>query len=219
MFCFLCHTFSAAPSAGELSNGYLHGGLIVDFIGQGALFYLVFLKTYDSDPKRPSSEGPISKWRLVFIDAAILALQLIMLALVVSKQDQNAAETQSVEQRAISRSQDLDSEEQGEVRRHSLSLESGDSDNAESEGQATDRRRREEESLLMNGEDHVVVNTGEAERNRERRIFELTSGEFMAAELKVVDVVKNQWLKGAVQAAEVAQNENTVVDMRTRRRT
>lgn len=27
---------SAAPSAGEQSNGYLHGGLIIDFIGQGA---------------------------------------------------------------------------------------------------------------------------------------------------------------------------------------
>lgn len=28
---------SAAPSAGEQSNGYLHGGLIIDFIGQGVL--------------------------------------------------------------------------------------------------------------------------------------------------------------------------------------
>lgn len=34
-FCVLEHLWEANPAAGELTHGYQHGGLIVDFIGQG----------------------------------------------------------------------------------------------------------------------------------------------------------------------------------------
>jgi hypothetical protein len=30
----LWHVLASAPSAGELTNGYLHGGLLIDFIGE-----------------------------------------------------------------------------------------------------------------------------------------------------------------------------------------
>ncbi|KAI5780718.1 hypothetical protein DFH27DRAFT_656926 [Peziza echinospora] len=60
-----CHVLNDAPEAGEASGGWLHGGFLVDFIGQ---------------------EGPISKYRLVITDLTILLLQLVMLAATLSKQ-------------------------------------------------------------------------------------------------------------------------------------
>ncbi|PVI00738.1 DUF1746-domain-containing protein [Periconia macrospinosa] len=63
---FLLHLLYAAPSAGEETRGYLHGGLMIDFIGQ---------------------EGPTSKWKLAALDIAILLLQMVMLAVHVKRRD------------------------------------------------------------------------------------------------------------------------------------
>jgi hypothetical protein len=54
---FLLHQIYAAPSAGEDTRGYLHGGLMIDFIGQ---------------------QGPTSKWKLGGLDLCLLVLQLVM---------------------------------------------------------------------------------------------------------------------------------------------
>ncbi len=57
--CTLLHIFTLRPEAGELTRGYLHGGIIIDFIGQ---------------------KGPTSKIHLVFMDLLVAALQCFMLA-------------------------------------------------------------------------------------------------------------------------------------------
>jgi hypothetical protein len=63
LFCFvvnfILHLAYPAPSAGEDTRGYLHGGLMIDFIGQ---------------------KGPTSKWKLVGLDLALLVLQMTMVA-------------------------------------------------------------------------------------------------------------------------------------------
>jgi hypothetical protein len=56
---FVLHQTYPAPSAGEDTRGYLHGGLVIDFIGQ---------------------QGPTSRWRLAALDVCILLLQLLMVA-------------------------------------------------------------------------------------------------------------------------------------------
>lgn len=60
------HQLYPAPSAGEDTRGYLHGGLMIDFIGQ---------------------QGPTSKWKLAALDLCILALQLIMVAVHVKRRE------------------------------------------------------------------------------------------------------------------------------------
>jgi hypothetical protein len=55
----LLHQLYPAPSAGEDTRGYLHGGWIIDFVGQ---------------------QGPTSKWKLGALDLCILLLQLVMVA-------------------------------------------------------------------------------------------------------------------------------------------
>ncbi|KAF2110274.1 hypothetical protein BDV96DRAFT_615265 [Lophiotrema nucula] len=63
---FFLHLLYSAPSAGEDTRGYLHGGLMIDFIGQ---------------------QGPTSKWRLAFLDIAVMAMQLVMVSVYVKRRD------------------------------------------------------------------------------------------------------------------------------------
>ena len=59
LLCMLAHLIWAPPHASEATRGYLHGGIIVDFIGQKA---------------------PTSRFSLVLLDFIILAVQCFMLA-------------------------------------------------------------------------------------------------------------------------------------------
>lgn len=112
------HLTFAAPSAGEDTRGYLHGGLMIDFIGQ---------------------QGPTSKWKLAGLDIGILVLQSIMVSVDLKKRDlkkqiaklSGAPPAPTVTELARSiaegpgssqtpnadRDQDIDSEEQGILRR------------------------------------------------------------------------------------------------------
>lgn len=60
LFCLILHLYLSRPAAGEATRGYLHGGLMIDFIGQ---------------------KGPTSKLKLGLLDLFISVLQMIMVAL------------------------------------------------------------------------------------------------------------------------------------------
>ncbi|KAF1914040.1 hypothetical protein BDU57DRAFT_331355 [Ampelomyces quisqualis] len=120
-FCVNCllHQIYPAPSAGEDARGYLHGGLMIDFIGQ---------------------QGPTSKWGLGALDLCILLLQLVMVSVHVkrrelkkrltkasaegsstsgSEQASDAADTaaHTAASENAAREQDADDEERGVLRR------------------------------------------------------------------------------------------------------
>ncbi|KAF9735370.1 hypothetical protein PMIN02_001070 [Paraphaeosphaeria minitans] len=111
---FLLHMTYPAPSAGEETRGYLHGGLMIDFIGQ---------------------LGPTSKWKLAGLDICMLLLQLTMVSVHVKRRqarktvaqisagstetsanNEESAEQPSAEDSAA-REQDADAEERGVLRR------------------------------------------------------------------------------------------------------
>jgi hypothetical protein len=108
---FLLHLTYPTPSAGEDTRGYLHGGLMIDFIGQ---------------------QGPTSKWKLAGLDICILLLQLVMVSVHVKRRQakktvaqisagsmetsEEQGESQPVEADAA-RGQDVDAEERGVLRR------------------------------------------------------------------------------------------------------
>lgn len=62
--CMLAHLLLALPEAGETMRGYLHGGAIIDFIGQKA---------------------PTSRLSLLLLDCMVLALQCVMCAVWLEK--------------------------------------------------------------------------------------------------------------------------------------
>jgi hypothetical protein len=106
--CILQHLWEPAPRAGELTHGYLHGGMIVDFIGQRMfpswrwLYRIIYACLAMNgwmwmfrDRYRVLVEtwliletlGPTSKFRLLFMDLFILFLQTCMLSLLIVKQE------------------------------------------------------------------------------------------------------------------------------------
>ena len=95
------HLFLKAPEAGESVRGYLHGGLLIDFVGE---------------------LGPISKSRLALFDLLTIALQLIILPAVLERRDLKNVMEESLDgtDRPLSDGlgsmqirQDIDAEEQG----------------------------------------------------------------------------------------------------------
>ena len=107
LLCILAHIFFALPEAGEATRGYLHGGVIIDFIGQ---------------------KPPTTKLAFLFVDAIILGAQCLMLAVHQEREKLKKAVSPSL--RTISPSgvqavqaaaaeattQDLDAEERGVLR-------------------------------------------------------------------------------------------------------
>ncbi|EME38321.1 hypothetical protein DOTSEDRAFT_75767 [Dothistroma septosporum NZE10] len=65
LLCVLLHAIGSAPSAGEATRGYLHGGLVMDFIGQ---------------------KGPSSKIHLLLLDVLSLVLQITQLSMHTQRQ-------------------------------------------------------------------------------------------------------------------------------------
>ncbi|KAI2468028.1 DUF1746-domain-containing protein [Annulohypoxylon bovei var. microspora] len=63
--CTLMHLVASLPQAGEASRGYLHGGILFDFIGQKA---------------------PSSKFSLLLLDLLIFGLQCVMLTVNMEKE-------------------------------------------------------------------------------------------------------------------------------------
>ncbi|CAK7266108.1 hypothetical protein SEPCBS119000_001854 [Sporothrix epigloea] len=60
LLCLLAHSLGALPAASEANRGYLHGGVIIDFVGQAA---------------------PTSKLGLVLLDLMVLVVQSLMLTI------------------------------------------------------------------------------------------------------------------------------------------
>lgn len=100
--CAFFHTVSPAPSAGEQTRGYLHGGMAMDFIGQ---------------------KGPSSRIHLVLLDLLIMVLQLLSLGATSSRtrarkgaEEQKPSQTSEGDGGSGSQNeQTLDHEERGQL--------------------------------------------------------------------------------------------------------
>lgn len=86
----LIHASSTPPIAGEAVREFLHGGLLIDFVGQ---------------------KSPVARLRLVGYDLLVLALQLVMLGITIEKQKMDAPEGGGDSRE--DGSQDHDAEERG----------------------------------------------------------------------------------------------------------
>lgn len=94
VLCFATHLLQANPEAkGWASRGYLHGGLIIDFVGE---------------------LGPVSKWRLVSMDLLIFGLQLVVLV-VGNEKLKAAGDPEAQEPHEPPDGQDLEAAEEGRV--------------------------------------------------------------------------------------------------------
>lgn len=101
LLCTLLHLVNARPEAGEASHFFLHGSIIIDFVGQ---------------------LGPTSKWRLFYMDMLVLVLQIVMLGLGMEKR-----RFQNDEKQTRGSAQDLEAEEAGIIRSETMRNEGHES--------------------------------------------------------------------------------------------
>ena len=93
LLCMLLHAVFRPIAAGESTRFYLHGGLLIDFVGQ---------------------VSPVSRWRLWASDLLCLALQVLMLG--VNLEKQKLSDTVSTVGQHSDGMQDHDAEESGMLR-------------------------------------------------------------------------------------------------------
>ncbi|KZM19629.1 uncharacterized protein EKO05_0004066 [Ascochyta rabiei] len=165
---FLLHMLYPAPSAGEDTRGYLHGGLMIDFIGQ---------------------QGPTSKWKLGGLDLCILVLQLIMVSAHAKRRDlktqfkrisageapsSNAADAPNTNtdtagdnaaaaaiSETTARGQDADDEERGELRRTDTMSDIGaESEEADALLQSTSETGHVDALDLLSSGQCVILSAG-----------------------------------------------------------
>ncbi|KAG8526912.1 uncharacterized protein KY384_008341 [Bacidia gigantensis] len=90
ILCAILHILFTPPTGGEAVRYYLHGGLMMDFVGRSS---------------------PVSKWRLLSLDLLCLVLQAVLLSVMFEKQEDLGY--QNSERAVAGEAQDHDAEEAG----------------------------------------------------------------------------------------------------------
>lgn len=186
ILCFLLHLFGGAPSASEATRGYLHGGLIMDFIGQ---------------------KGPSSKLHLLLLDLLVTVLQTVHLSAhllrlklrdgssLVTLVAQVSRQNIDAEERGVRRS--IEVEEQGDVEMETLNP-GGRAQDREDEGEA-------------NASDTAAFAPPTTTVRSDAHIFDaFNSGQIVVADLNLYRTVQEQFLayrKGAHQEAIRAESQ------------
>ncbi|KAI9045586.1 DSC4 family protein [Aspergillus affinis] len=204
LFCMVFHYFFIHPDAGESTRGYLHGGLLIDFIGQKA---------------------PVPVARLLSFDVLVMLLHLIMLGLIVERvkttEATAAANTtaaspspSSTAQSPIAeRDQDHDSEERGVLHNDSnRSNHTSSSSEADSHGlglgDALGSRESGSQSRLNLDEeferDELLADpleSGHTSGSKNHHpVDSFASGEAVVMDLGLFDVIRDQWRYSPVAA-------------------
>jgi hypothetical protein len=180
--CIVLHIFTARSEAGEAMRGYLHGGIIIDLIGQ---------------------KGPTSKIHLVLLDLLVLALQCFMLAVHVERERLAAVlaaflkpgTEAGLPRVEVVTSQNHDAEERG-VMRDSVT-DDGDIEmqvmNSRTDGPLTTSNdagseRDQERARLLDGPP-----PREQPKEDDNPLDMFWSGTAIVADFHILDTLKKQW--------------------------
>ncbi|KAF2766873.1 DUF1746-domain-containing protein [Teratosphaeria nubilosa] len=169
LLCLLLHAIFSAPAAGEASRGYLHGGLVLDLIGQ---------------------RGPASKFHLLLLDLLIVFLQVWQLSAHLTRQrlkesgTEMSVTTSEGRQYAAARvSQDLDHEERG-VRREDVEMQTLNA------GSSTVSPAPDSDASSS----HDTLLAATAPRSDQHIFDAFHSGQIVLADLDLVRTVREQFL-------------------------
>lgn len=177
IICALLHLFTARSEAGEAMRGYLHGGIIIDLIGQ---------------------KGPTSKIHLLFLDCLVLGLQCLMLAVHVERERlKTVLVVYTSPGRPGTRSeiptiQDHDAEERGIMRdavtnTGDIELQSLAPRNEESSNTQGDDQERDEERARL------LAEPPPQEQGEGAGLDMFWSGTVIVAELHILHNLRRQW--------------------------
>ena len=206
LICILSHILFAPPAAGEASRGYLHGGMIIDFVGQAS---------------------PVSRWRLVGLDTLCLVLQVVMMCLTLEKQSlqgrrrakspgrMDRSDANASEEVAGRRSQDLDAEERGMFGSENaggIAMQDLSSSSPISSGPATRGRTGGDEDRER---DELLAHELQEEERDDHPLDIFYSGDYTLMKLHLLDTIRSQWRTSSISASSANAAAVRTADMQT----
>ena len=178
LLCIFLHCISARPKVDELPRGYLHGGLFIDFVGQQVH----------------------SKLFIVAFDCLVLVLQVVMLGIVLEKEDvklynsSQSSNDSTPQSQDATNTQDLDSEERGILRSGSEQQPTlaaiGDDIELQNIGLSPSTGMGREDGGLHS--DSIGAVGVASERYRHPR-DSFMSGQTVIAEMNLLEMLRSQW--------------------------
>ncbi|KAG0650652.1 Defective for SREBP cleavage 4 [Hyphodiscus hymeniophilus] len=187
IICMFLHILTARSEAGESMRGYLHGGVIIDLIGQ---------------------KGPTSKFHLVLLDILLLGLQCFMLAVhvererlaavmaaLVSPATTTATATEAQPRAEIVEAQDHDAEERGvfgtgAMNNGDIELQPMVSTSEANSGNNEGTLERDEERERLLAEPHPRQ---DPEDDDATGVDAFWSGTAIVADFHIVHTLRKQW--------------------------
>ncbi|KAL3482462.1 hypothetical protein BJX99DRAFT_217100 [Aspergillus californicus] len=182
LVCMVFHNFFIQPVAGEADRGYLHGGILIDFIGQKA---------------------PVSVTRLLCLDLLVMILNIVMLGLIVErvKTAESNATTNNMTAAPAPQPRDHDHEERGVLPDETAPDSSTHPNNDESELREQDSRPGSPNTQI-----HLTTEENE-ERTRlladpsedgehtshQHALDTFSSGEAVIVRMGFLNVIRDQW--------------------------
>lgn len=178
---FLIHAFTRSPSASEVARGYLHGGILIDFVGQ----------------------APVSKLRLVVLDFLVFGLQVVMMTLVLERRQLGppaGSSTDSSDLPAPSRhrmrSQDHDAEERGVLLPSSpLSPLSPTAELYDRHPSFPGGRREGTTQDRDSPNDDNFSSGSHAAANDQHALDGFRSGQYVVANLHLMSMIRDEWVR------------------------
>ncbi|KAL5042671.1 hypothetical protein BDW71DRAFT_189750 [Aspergillus fruticulosus] len=190
IFCMIFHNFFGQPEAGEATRGYLHGGILIDFIGQKA---------------------PVPLTRLLLLDLLVMILNIVMLGLIVERvklaESRNATAavpaataTGSTAQAESAQAQDHDHEERGVLSHETEPGEESTNDESERRGQSshtavstTHSPPPSEEELERTRLLADPSENGGNHTNHQHALDTYSSGDAVIIRMGLFSVIRDQW--------------------------
>ena len=184
IICILLHLLFKPPAAGEATRGYLLGGLLIDFVGQ---------------------ESPVSRWRLLVLDAMVLALQILILAVTLERRKLAVEYGDVLVEEVEEARQDHDSEERGIMRRDDTvqdDIELQDIRHTSSGRTGGDEDRERDELLDREGSN---------QRGDRHPLDPFLTGQAVIINVHVIDTIRSQWHFTADTSGEATASGAAVV--------
>ena len=178
------HILFRPPAAGEATRGYLLGGLLIDFVGQ---------------------ESPVSRWSLLFLDAMVLALQILVMAITLERRKLAIEYGDVVVEEVEEARQNHDSEERGMLRRDDIvqdeiELQEMWHTSSGRTGGDEDRER-----------DELIHAEGGNEPQHQHALDGFLTGQAIIVNVRVIDTIRSQWHFTADNSGEATTSSAAAV--------
>lgn len=212
LFPLLIHIFTSPPEGTEATRGYLHGGIVIDFVGY---------------------KGPASKVRLVGIDLLLVGLQLVMMGLVVRRRgmeiisrrnrgdgdygvgtsaQQRQGQQGRPRRRPPRRARDTDEEERGDVSLSSSETEEDEQERDESQATASSSAYTSARAdYYYTTNSSVPLQPLLPDQLQDHPLDPFHSGQYIIANIHLGETLRKEWKRHRYPSTESSSSSTAAI--------